>query len=94
MEDTHFTAQDRHTLTELTKIAAVLESKLDRAISDISSMTNNFATKAENADHEQRIRVLEKATEDMPIIRKLLYGGVGFTLLTVLGAIIYLVVKH
>lgn len=50
--ETHFTEKDRATLT-------TVEVKLDRAIQDIASLTNSFATKEDVKDHELRIRRLE-----------------------------------
>lgn len=46
--DTHFTVQDRRTLTQV-------ETKLDRAIDDIKNLTNNFASKTEFLDLQKEV---------------------------------------
>lgn len=45
-------------------------------------------------DHEARIRVLEKESEDHILIKKVVYGAITTTLLTVLGSLLYLVIKR
>lgn len=45
-------------------------------------------------DHEARIRVLEKESEDHILVKKVVYGAITTTLLTVLGSLLYLVIKR
>lgn len=45
-------------------------------------------------DHEARIRVLEKESEDHILVKKVVYGVITTTLLTVLGSLLYLVIKR
>lgn len=45
------------------------------------------------ADHEQRIRNIEKQSDDFGNIKKVVYGAIGFILISVLGALVFLVVK-
>lgn len=42
-------------------------------------------------DHENRIRELERATESVPLLTKIVYGMVGFILIAVLSSILYLI---
>lgn len=89
-QDAHFTIQDRKTLTQV-------ETKLDRAIDDIKNLTNNFAQKSEvsamKEDYEARLRTLEKESEDHALVKKVVYSAIGFILISVLGSLIYLVIK-
>lgn len=43
-------------------------------------------------DHEARLRVIEKESEDHALVKKVVYGAVAFILIAVLSAIVYLVV--
>lgn len=45
-------------------------------------------------DHEARIRVLEKESEDHILVKKVVYGAITTTLLTVLGSLLYLVINR
>ena len=45
-------------------------------------------------DHETRIRVLEKESEDHILVKKVVYGAITTTLLTVLGSLLYLVINR
>ncbi len=45
-------------------------------------------------DHENRIRILEKSTEDYPQIKKIIYGCIGFILVAFLSAVVYLIIPH
>lgn len=45
-------------------------------------------------DHEARIRVLEKESEDHILVKKVVYGAITTTLLTVLGSLLYLVIRR
>lgn len=45
-------------------------------------------------DHETRIRIVERITEGVPLIQRLVYGGVALILVSVVTAIIYLVIKR
>lgn len=58
-QEAHFTNEDRQTLVMLSQSSAVLESKLDRVIKDVSDLTNNFAEKTELADVERRVDNIE-----------------------------------
>lgn len=60
--DAHFTIQDRKTLQELSQSSAVLESKLDRAISDIAALTNNFVTLVQYKELEKEVKDLRSNT--------------------------------
>lgn len=52
MDEAHFTQADRRTLTQV-------ETKLDRAIDDIKSLSTNFASKNDLDDLEKRVISLE-----------------------------------
>lgn len=52
IEEAHFSIEDRKTLTSV-------EVKLDRAITDIANLANNFASKTDFADLKQRTDKLE-----------------------------------
>ncbi len=43
-----------------------------------------------DADHEVRIRTIEKSVEDVPIIKKIVYGGVGLILTSFMTYLIYI----
>lgn len=55
-------------------------------------------TSATIADHETRIRTMEKAVEsfasDFTTIKKIVYGAVSFILITVLSSVVYLVINN
>lgn len=68
-----------------------LDTKMDSLKEDIKALADGTNTKMN--DHEARLRVIEKESEDHVIVKKVVYGAVGFILVAVLSAIVFLVVK-
>jgi hypothetical protein len=80
-----------------------LDTKVDQIQADVTvlkNLSNVYVTRTDwvehlkwNDDHETRIRNLEKETDDYPTVKRVVYSAVGFILLAVLSAIVYLVIK-
>ena len=68
-----------------------LKTKLDGLINDVKTL--NDGTSKQINDHETRIRTMEKDSEDLANIKRIVYGSVGIILVAVFSAIIYLVIK-
>ncbi len=73
---------------------------MDTMIKKLDGLGSSFVTASDFAehlkadeDHEKRIRALEEATSENPLVKRIVYGAVAIILTTVLGAIIYLVIK-
>lgn len=66
-------------------------SELKNIRTDLTSLNDGMGTKL--ADHETRLRSLEKESEDHALVKKVVYGAVAFILLAVLSAIVFLVVQ-
>lgn len=69
----------------------ILNSKVGDVIITLKEMIGGVNKKVD--DHEVRLRILEKESEDHILVKKVVYGAVGFVLLSVLGAMVFLVVK-
>lgn len=69
----------------------ILNSKMTDLIKGIEDLKAGVNKKID--DHEARLRLLEKESEDHILVKKVVYGAVAFVLLSVLSAIVYLVVK-
>lgn len=69
-----------------------LKTKMDGIKADIKDLGDG--TSKTIADHETRIRTVEKALDEFPTVKKLVYGAAGLILVSVLSAIVYLVVSH
>ncbi len=82
--EAHFTHEDRKTLQKLSEHSAVLESMLDRAISDIKDLGNNFASQSDMVDIQKR---MDKQEDSVKWIVRLVIG-------TVILGILYLLIPH
>lgn len=72
----------------------------DEIKSAIKDLVNGFVSRPEHVevttiqkDHEARLRVSEEAIQDYPLVKKVVFGGVSFILISVLSSIVYLVIQ-
>jgi|SRR6185295_20295316 len=83
MEETaNFTTEDRKTLTKV-------ETKLDRAIEDISKLSSNFATKEELSTLDKRLTPTEISVEGLKTRMWFAMGGLAIISALVIPLIVY-----
>lgn len=96
----HFTNKDRELITKL-------DVKVERLISDVADLRNNYATRITNlevgkADKIDVTRLIDESAKTIQEetelkydgVRKLVYGCVGAILLGFVGSIITLIYKQ
>lgn len=88
-------AEDHDSLITLIGAVASIDQKFCEKFADLKTDIKaiNDGTTTQLADHEARLRTVEKEGEDHAIVKKVVYGAVSFILLAVLSAIVYLVLK-
>ena len=67
-----------------------LRTKMVDLADDIKDLKDGTSTQIEK--HEAAIVMIKDEISDLPLIRKLNYGAVGFILIAVLSAVVYLVI--
>lgn len=77
----------------ISKNLSELNKKMD-AVQQNTVNREEWVTNGKKVDdHETRIRALEAKTDSIPLMQKIIYGGVSLVLISVLSSIIYLVIK-
>lgn len=86
---------DHDVLIKLVGAVAELKESTNEKFADLKSDIKELKDghSMTIADHENRIRALEKSSEDLQTVKKIVYGAVAFILVSVLGAITLLVIK-
>ncbi len=87
----------RKDMTELKAETTKNFDEIKKTLSDASKQYVSIESFVEHIkideQHENRISQLERNTSDIGLMRQILYGACAFILTTVLGAIVYLVIR-
>jgi len=85
MKESHFTEEDRALIIKLSV-------QLERAIADIAEIKSKYERREEDFATKKELEHYVTQDQFTPI-RKLVYGAVSIMLTTILGAIIFIVIK-
>jgi hypothetical protein len=80
--ENHFTQKDRELISHQGYQLETLIGRFDR-----------FEKKADNSDHERRLRELEKQADGMLLVKKIVYSFLGMVGVAFAGALIALIIK-
>lgn len=90
MTDERMDASEKELLIRLDDRSKRIESRLDSLKQELRQ---DFARQTAVLDLRERVSKIEDRAEDLPMLRKVVFGGVAVVLLAVAGALVAMVVR-